>query len=178
MKSFSFSALALCMLLSIVFAQTAASEDHAVTAGYGFGLLNTNKRTAKMEGGKNYDYFRASYLYERPSHYPNVRIVIEPFAAYVNRPNDGLDIGFTVGIKWYPFASGKGFYVSPQAGMAYTTINFEEQGTHLLFILEGALGFRYGNFFVEDRFKHYSNGHTASPNRSVHSNIVVVGMYF
>lgn len=178
MKSMLFPAFVLCMLLSLVVAQAACSAEHAVAVGYGFGVLNTNKRTARIEGGRNYDYFQASYLYERPCRYPNTTVLLEPFAAYVNRPNDGADIGFTVGIKWYPFTSGRGLYFSPQAGMAYTTIKFEEQGTHLLFVLQGALGFRYGNFFVEDRFKHYSNGHTASPNRSVHSNIVVVGMYF
>jgi hypothetical protein len=149
-----------------------------MTVGYGFGALNIHKHTMRIEGGRDYDFFQTSYLYERPCHHPKVAVVLEPFAAYINRPNTGVDVGFNAGIKWYPFDPGKGLYLSPQTGIAYTTIGFKEQGTHLLFILQATLGYRYKNLFIEDRFKHYSNGRTASPNRSVHSNIIVVGMYF
>lgn len=177
MKMLLVSAFILCMLFPPMFPAIEAAE-HAVTAGYGFGALNIHKHLMKIEGGKNYDFFQTSYLYERPCHHPKVAVVFEPFAALINRPSAGVDVGFNIGIRWYPFDSGKGLYLSPQTGMAYTSIKFHEQGTHLLFILQATLGFRYKNFFVEDRFKHYSNGHTASPNRSVHSNVVAVGMYF
>lgn len=173
-----FSTLLLIVLLTITLAHSAISAEHAVTVGYGFGFLNVHKRSLRIEGGRNYDFFQGSYLYERPSHYPKVAVVFEPFGAYINRPNDGVDVGLNSGLKWYPFEAGKGFYVSPQVGIAYTTIKFKEQGTHLLFILQATFGYRYKNFFIEDRFKHYSNGATADPNRSVHSNIIVLGTYF
>lgn len=179
MKVILFSAVILSLLSSVMPLPVAMAAEHAVTVGYGFGAFNTNKRTMKIEGGRSYDFFQVSYLYEKPSRYPNVAAFFEPFAAYVNRPETGADIGFNAGIKWYPFGSSTGgLYFGPQIGAAYTTIKFEEQGTHLLFILQATLGFRYKNLFIEDRFKHYSNGATASPNRSVHSNIIVVGMYF
>ena len=63
-------------------------------------------------------------------------------------------------------------------GVAYTTIAFEEQGTHFLFILQAGLGLRYENFFIENRLRHYSNGGTESPNRSVHASIMTFGYYF
>ncbi len=62
--------------------------------------------------------------------------------------------------------------------MAYTSIGFKEQGTHLLFILQGGVGYRYKSFFVEDRVRHYSNGGTARPNWSVNSNILSIGTNF
>jgi hypothetical protein len=178
MKLFPLSLLAPLLILSLALPPAAVRAEHAATVGYGFGFLNPNKRTLHIEGGRLYDFFQATYLYERPCHYPKVAILFEPFVAYINRPTDGVDFGFNSGIKWYPFNPAQGLYLSPQVGMAYTTIGFKEQGTHLLFILQAAVGYRHGNLFVENRFKHYSNGRTASPNRSVHSNIIAVGMYF
>ena len=178
MKSLLFPAVVLSMLFSVMLLPVAQAAEHAVTVGYGFGALNINKQMMKIEGGRSYDFFQVSYLYERPYRHPKVALILEPFTAYVNRPESGVDIGFNGGIKWYPFDSGTGLYLSPQVGMAYTTIKFNEQGTHLLFILQATLGFRYKNLFIEDRFRHYSNGATAAPNRAVHANIVVVGMYF
>lgn len=172
-----FSAVILSILSSVMFLPLAQAAERAVTVGYGFGALN-DEQIQRTEGGRCYDFFQVSYLYEKPWHHPKVAVILEPFTAYVNHPESGVDIGFNGGIKWYPFDSGTGLYLSPQVGMAYTTIKFKEQGTHLLFILQAALGFRYKNLFIEDRFRHYSNGSTASPNRSVHANIVVAGMYF
>jgi hypothetical protein len=59
--------------------------------------------------------------------------------------------------------------------MAYTTIGFKEQGTRLLFILEGGVGYKFKNFYVEDRLCHYSNAGTARPNWSVNANILSLG---
>ncbi|HAR97128.1 MAG TPA: hypothetical protein DCR97_14375 [Deltaproteobacteria bacterium] len=61
------------------------------------------------------------------------------------------------------FRRRRGLYLGPQIGVAYTTIKFEEQGTHLLFLLEATLGFRYEGLFVENGFRHYSKAATASP---------------
>lgn len=175
MKRFLFSLL---IFSFSAFLCPAAAGEHAATVAYGFGAFNIQSQVLKIEGKQNYDFFQVSYLYERPFRNRNVALVVEPFAAFVNRPDYGVDGGFTVGVKWYPFAPGKGLYLGPQVGAAYTSVKFQEQGTHLLFILQATIGFRFGDFFIEDRFKHYSNGSTEEPNRSVHSNLIVVGVYF
>ena len=154
----------------------AAEQDLSV--GYGFAAFNVRTSPGRIEGGKSYDFFQLTYLYEMPV-WNKVSIALEPFAASVNRPESGLDAGFDVLGRWYPFNLGASrFFVDLGAGLAYTTIKFEEQGTHLLGILACGMGLRYKNFFIEDRLRHYSNGHTTHPNRAVDANIVNVGMYF
>lgn len=44
--------------------------------------------------------------------------------------------------------------------------------------MEGGIGYRYARFFIENRFRHYSNGGTTSPNRSVDADVLSVGVYF
>lgn len=156
------------------------AADHALSIGYGFAMLNMDLQTGRIEGGRNYDFFQLTYLWERPSRdYRQLSLFVEPFAAYVNRPNEGFDGGFYAGLKWYPMDhTKKGLFVTAGTGMAYTTIDFKEQGTHLLFTLEVGVGYRFGRFFVEDRIRHYSNGRTAEPNRSVNANVFSVGLYF
>lgn len=85
----------------------------------------------------------------------------------------------TLSLKYNFFEKGRnGPYVTLGGGAAYSSINFEEQGTHLLFIIQGGIGFKWKDFFIENRLKHYSSAHTASPNRSINSNIIMVGIYF
>jgi hypothetical protein len=57
-------------------------------------------------------------------------------------------------------------------------VDFKEQGTHLLFILQAGIGFQWKKFFIENRFRHYSNSNTAQPNRSINANMIMVGMHF
>jgi len=155
------------------------SGEQAISAGYGFGFLNLHKQTLQIEGGNQYDFFQLAYLYERDSGLKNLTVTAQPWAAYINRPNDGADVGFDLGIRYYPIKREDWSpFVSAGVGMAYTTIGFEEQGTHFLFILQAGLGIKYKRFFIEDTLRHYSNAHTASPNRSVHGNIITVGYYF
>ena len=154
-----------------------AQAEHALSVGYGFALWNNGQTAGEVEEG-NYDFFQASYLYEHPLSARWV-LLVEPFVAYVNRPVDGVDVGFNLGVKVYPFSTDRqGFFFGAGTGSAYTSVNFREQGTHLLFILQASIGYRYKNFFIEDRWRHYSNGNTASPNRSINANILAVGMYF
>jgi hypothetical protein len=88
-------------------------------------------------------------------------------------------VGVNLGLKVYPFSRDhSGFFVTMGTGGAYSTIDFVEQGKHAFFILQGSVGYRYKNFFVEDKFRHYSNGGTAWPNQSINANIINVGMYF
>jgi hypothetical protein len=53
-----------------------------------------------------------------------------------------------------------------------------EQGTHNFFILAGGIGFKWGNFSLENRFRHYSNASLARPNVSVNSDIIMIAYYF
>ncbi len=168
--------LAVCMLAPLA----SACAENALSIGYGFAAFNTERHIGKIEGGDYYDFFQMAYLYERPFSYRKLALVAEPFAAYVQRPNSGADIGFSLGLRYYPFRADKegGFFVSAGPGIAYTTIGFKEQGTHLLFILQGGIGYRYKNLFLENRVRHFSNGGTAKPNWSVNANVLIFGVYF
>jgi hypothetical protein len=154
-----------------------AQGEHGLSVGYGFALFSHDNKPGRVEDG-NYDFFQGSYLYEYPLSAKWV-FLVEPFVAYVNRPVDGVDVGFNLGVKVYPFSVDRqGFFFGAGTGAAYTSVNFSEQGTHMLFILQASIGYRYKNFFIEDRWRHYSNGGLSSPNRSVNANIIAVGMYF
>jgi hypothetical protein len=170
-------AVACLLVLPLALIPTSSAEQ-AASAGYGFGVWNGGG-TGHIENNLRYDYATFSYLYEK-SFAPQVAFVVEPFCNLVNRPNNGLDIGFSVYLKAYlpEVRPQERFYLTAGAGAAYTSIAFREQGTHGLFVLQGALGYRHNRFFVEDRFHHYSNGNFARPNRSVNSNIIKVGYYF
>lgn len=177
-KPQTFAVIALACLLFVPVAASAA--DHAFSVGYGFAALSPGMHLGRIQGGRNYDFFQFSYLYERPcTDLKPLAVFIEPFAAYVNRPNAGADFGFYTGLKYYPFTGHcDGFFVAAGTGAAYTTIKFKEQGTHTLFTLEASVGYRHGRYYVEEMFRHYSNGATSSPNRSVHASILTVGVYF
>jgi hypothetical protein len=131
-----------------------------------------------VEGKLPYNYATISYLQEkRLTH--SITVVAEPYFAFINRPNDGLDVGLNLYAKAYlPEVLPKGrLYVTAGSGAAYTSVNLSEQGTHGLFILSAGIGYRIDRFFVENRFHHYSNGGLAKPNRSVNSMIVRIGCY-
>jgi hypothetical protein len=165
-----------CVLLAIL-SSPAWSAEHALSAGYGFALWSADNGIGKIEEG-DYAFMQAAYTYERPLSARWVALV-EPFVAYVNRPVNGADFGFNLGLKFYPFTEDRsGLFFTFGTGVAYTSVDFAEQGTHLLGILQGSIGYRFRTFFIENRWRHYSNAHTASPNRSINANIVVVGMYF
>jgi hypothetical protein len=154
----------------------AVSGESAFTVGYGFGLANGSKME-RIENGLHYDFFQLSYVYEKVFT-ERISLGIEPIVTIDNRPDRGLDIGSSVYLKSYLTATASGLYLMTGAGGAYTSLKFQEQGTHELFILQGGLGYRRGRLFVENRFFHYSNGGLAKPNRSVNSNIVRIGCYF
>jgi hypothetical protein len=170
--------LLLPLLLFLLFPANGHAMEQGLFLGYGFAALNERTATGEVEGKKKYDFFQAAYFCEIP-HWERVSFVVEPFVAYIDRPESGVDGGFDLLLRWYPFDRGRsGLFFDLGAGAAYTSIAFKEQGTHLLGILVGGIGFRYKAWFVEDRLRHYSNGHSAYPNRSVNANILCVGMYF
>jgi hypothetical protein len=153
------------------------ASENALSIGYGFALYSQGHRIGRIAEG-TYNFVQASYSYERPL---SQKWLMEagPFLSYVMNPADGVDVGVNLGVKVYPFSRDhSGFFLTVGTGGAYSSIAFREQGTHSLFILQGSIGYRYKNFFIEDRFRHYSNGGTAWPNQSINANIINVGMYF
>ena len=173
-----FFVLTVCPLfLWFVFIEVCQAEN-GVSIGYGFGAWNGNG-IGHIEQKKSYDYGTGSYFYEKPLT-SALAFMIEPFVGSVSRPVAGADVGFSMYIKAYlPKLSPENrFYFTAGPRAAYTSVKFMEQGTHGLFVLQGGVGYRRGRLFIENRFHHYSNGGLATPNRSVNSNLVVIGCYF
>ena len=157
----------------------AFSGDQGLSIGYGIAAFNEQRSFGHLEGGKPYSFIQTTYFYDKPFSTKELALLFEPFGAYVARPTNGFDLGFDLGLRYYPLRSDTGgFYITAGPGLAYTTIGFQEQGTHLLFVLQGGLGYRYNNFFIEDRARHYSNGGLARPNWSVNANILSIGTRF
>ena len=153
------------------------ASENALSVGYGFAMFSSGHRIGRISEG-TYNFVQAAYSYERPL---SQKWLIEagPFLAYDMNPTDGVDVGVNLGVKVYPFNSDhSGFFFTMGTGGAYSTIAFHEQGKHAFFILQGSIGYRYKNFFIEDRYRHYSNGGTAWPNQSINANIINIGMYF
>lgn len=156
-----------------------SGEENAVTVGYGFGMFNAGSKIGKLRGDNgNYYFYQLAFAREKRL-IKNLCLLMEPFATYVSDPQNGLDAGMMLSLKYYFGKDSKNsFFATLGTGAAYTTILFEEQGTHLLLILQGGVGYRWNNYFIENRFRHYSNGGIERPNRSVNANIVNIGMYF
>jgi hypothetical protein len=163
-----------CLLANVVF-----SADNGFSLGYGIGAFNQGRSGGKVEGGGSYNFLQGLYAHERPLSAKEWAFVTEPFGAYIIKPNPGFDLGLDIGLRYYPIlGENGGFYLTAGPGISYTTIGFKEQGTHLLFILEGGVGYKYKNFYMENRMRHYSNGGTARPNWSVNANILSIGALF
>ena len=164
-------------LLFMLIPISVSAQSHSVSIGYGFGIFSSSRGIGYIEEGR-YDFIQCSYRYER-SLSEVLGLLIEPFASYTYAPHEGVDGGITLSLKYnFHKKNQNGFFLNLGGGAAYTSIKFEEQGTHLLFIVHGGIGFKWKDFFIENRLKHYSNAHTASPNRAINSNIIMVGMYF
>ena len=172
--------LPLCVICTLLLPVFQSSADEGLSVGYGVADLNVDKHLGRVQGSEYYDFFQFTFLYEKPlQSFKHFSLFAEPFAAYVNRPNDGLDGGLYVGLKVYPMnEERKGLFIIAGTGAAYTTIKFREQGAHQLFTLEAGIGYRIGRFFVQDVLRHYSNAGLYKPNRSVQANILSTGFYF
>jgi hypothetical protein len=155
------------------------AHNNSISVGYGFGFLNKNIQFAKLRGTNgSYDFIQVSYGREKALH-DRFGLLVGPFVAYISRPQNGVDLGVTVSLKGYLQKQGKSnLFATLGTGTAYTTIGFHEQGTHLLFVLQASVGYQWKGYFLENRFRHYSNGGMTSPNRAVNANIVNVGMSF
>ena len=161
----------------LILADSLWASENALSVGYGFAMGSSGHRIGRISEGP-YNFVQASYSYERPVSQKWL-IEVGPFLSYVMNPTDGVDVGVNLGVKVYPFSRDRsGFFFTAGTGGAYSSISFLEQGTHAFFILQGSIGYRYKNFFIEDRYRHYSNGGTAWPNQSINANIISIGMYF
>lgn len=171
--SLIYSTIAVLLLLS----QPVCASENNFSVGYGFALWSGKHGVGRIAEGP-YNFTQVAYSHEMPL---SQKWLIEagPFLSYVINPTDGLDVGVNLGVKVYPFSPDRsGFYFTAGTGAAYSTIQYSEQGTHEFFVLQGSIGYRYKSFFIEDRYRHYSNGGLSSPNRSINANIISLGMYF
>ena len=132
MKAPFFACLLVAALLA--FAGVGLCGESGFSLGYGFAAFNQGKSTGKVEGGKSYNFVQATYVYEKPFSWKELALLVEPFGSYVANPATGADLGVGLGLKYYPFKASTnygGLYLTGGSGMAYSTIGFQEQGTHL-----------------------------------------------
>lgn len=172
-----FAIVLLTVFFLPLFPCTVLADQQTISVGYGLGTLS-NGKIGHLQSGDYYDYGQITYGYEKTIS-GKFNLLVEPFAAFVNRPDTGLDVGVAVGGRYYfGEKNHRGFFATISGGGAYTTVKFEDQGTHCLFVLQGGIGYKWEKLFVEARFKHYSNGGFSSPNRSLNSTMVGVGCAF
>jgi hypothetical protein len=157
---------------------TAVSGDqNTLWIGYGFGLFNEDGKIGRIEGSYH-DYVQVTYGRELPLR-ERLCLVLEPSLTYVNLPTEGIEPAFTINLKYKSQTKSRShLYVTGGIGAAYTSLEYQGQGSHLLFILQAGIGLRFERFFIETRLKHYSNGNTEFPNRSINSNTLLVGTSF
>ncbi len=168
----------IAVVLMLAYPIYSVGDDNALVAGYGFGMFNLSPKYGKLRGDNgNYYFYQLAYAREKTL-VKDFYLLMEPFVAYVNDPQGGLDAGMMLSLKYYFNKTRNGLFATVGTGAAYTTILFEEQGSHLLFILQGGIGYRWNNYFIENRLRHYSNGGITTPNRAVNAIVVNIGMHF
>lgn len=166
------------LLFMLMFVFNCPADQQTISVGYGLGMLNNDNRVGHLWCNDYYDFGVLTYAYEK-SITSKFNITAEPFLGYVNRPQEGIDVGLTLNAKYYFTSStNKGLFGSIGGGGVYTTIGFKDQGTHGLFILQGSAGYAWEHLFVEAEFRHYSNSAMAHPNRSVNATLLSVGYAF
>ena len=115
-----FLALSLPLLPSTVLA-----DQQTLSAGYGLGILNNNRQIGHLWDNEYYDFGQIAYGYEKTLS-GKFNILLEPYIAVVNRPESGLDLGFTVNGRYYfGRMNHRGFFATVGGGGAYTTVKFE-----------------------------------------------------
>ncbi len=164
---------AVFLLFLVLLPGISYAQQNGVSLGYGFGIFNTHGGLGEIENHRDYRFLQAAYFHEF-SITRRFFFVTEPYLAFTSRPETGTDAGLGL---MFRYKLGN-FFLSWGGGGAYTSIRFEEQGTHYLFILQAGLGYNWRNFFIENRFRHYSNGGLASPNHSINANLISVGVRF
>lgn len=154
------------------------ADQQTFSLGYGLGTFNNGADLGHLHSGDYYDFVQIAYGYEKTLS-GKFNFLVEPFVSIINRPTDGVDVGLTLNGRYYFGPTNhRGLFATIGVGGAYTSVAFEDQGTHGLFVLQGGIGYKWERIFLEARFKHYSNGGLASPNQSVNSSIANVGFSF
>jgi len=151
----------------------AFAQNNGVSVGYGFGLFNNAQGVGNGDNRQEYRFFQGAYFHEF-SILRNLFFVAEPYLAYTSEPDRGIDVGLGLFFRYYL----DHLFFSAGSGGAYSSIDFKEQANHYFFILQVGVGYKWKDFFIEDRFRHYSNAGLASPNRSVNANIISIGYLF
>ena len=170
---FLFAAFALSFFPGPVLA-----DQQAISIGYGLAAFNNSSDLGHLMNGGYYDFVQITYSYEKLLS-GKFNLVVEPFVGIVNRPASGLDVGAAIGGRYYFGEKNyQGLFATISAGGVYTSVAFEEQGTHGLFVLQGGLGYKWEKLFLEGKFRHYSNGGLAHPNKSINAAILGVGFTF
>jgi hypothetical protein len=79
---------------------TGYAQDNGLSVGYGFGFLNHHRNSGKIEFGRDYDFAQISYF--REFHLiKDLFFHLEPFLAYVNQPNNRVDMGLNLLLRYY-----------------------------------------------------------------------------
>lgn len=160
---------------------TSLAQNNGFSVGYGLGFLSPHYTFGEIQGesdGRSYNFLQL-YLFRDVHLYKNLFLTIEPSLAYILRPKAAVEPGVNLLFKiYFSRKEGNSFFLSGGGGGVYSTLGYREQGTQFMFVLQGAVGYKWGNFFIENRFRHYSNAHLATPNRSINADIISIGFLF
>jgi hypothetical protein len=169
----------LLMVLFLLLAPIAAwAQNNGLSIGFGFSFLTPQEDIGKVKEDRSYNFEHLAYFHQF-SIFRNGYIILEPFVALVNKPETGLEFGATLSFRYHiPTSERTSLFFNVGGGGAHSTIDFLEQGTRNFFILAGGIGFKWGDFFIENRFRHYSYAHLATPNVSVNADIIMIGFNF
>ncbi|HEY3278013.1 MAG TPA: hypothetical protein VGJ94_15450, partial [Syntrophorhabdaceae bacterium] len=135
-RGFSSITILLALLLCLaVYSAPCHAEQQTLSVGYGLGIFNNSSQIGHLWRNDYYDFAQVAYGIEKQLR-GKFNLLAEPFVAYVNRPNAGVDVGLSLNGKYYLGETNhRGFFFVVGAGVAYTSVKFEEQGTHFLGIL-------------------------------------------
>ena len=73
----------------------ASAQNNGVSIGYGFSFLTPNQGIGKVKEDRPYHFENFAYFHQW-SMLRNGSIALEPFVAYVNKPETGLEFGATL----------------------------------------------------------------------------------
>jgi hypothetical protein len=155
-------------------------QENGMTVGYGLGNLNPRDSFGNIPEGRGYNFLHLSYFHEFKIT-SNGFFVLEPFFAYTYRTMSGIDLGLNLLYKyrlWNSQSLKNSFYGALGTGGVYTNVDFTDQASHWLFIVQAGVGFKLDRYFIEFRHRHYSNGGLAVPNTGVEAEILSLGFYF
>lgn len=132
------------------------------------------------------DFDLKPLLQKKSIHLPGLfQFVLEPFVAYVSRPNSNAEIGNSFLVKIGLLSENAKFqpYFKGGVGFVYTTQHLRAQGTQFDFNEYAGVGGHY--FFqknialtLECRYRHLSNADIKQPNWGVDSHFIVAGISY